>query len=71
MIQLKSYSFLLQKQIPLMNQLNVGTHECSVSDLDSAAQTLKDLASLVDEIGMEKLGNDLGIDLTANYFNSA
>jgi hypothetical protein len=59
------------RQIPLMNQLNVGTHDCSVSDLDSAAQTLKDLASLVDEIGMEKLGNDLGIDLTANYFNSA
>jgi len=58
------------RQIPLMNQLNVGTHDCSVSDLDSAAQTLKDLASLVDEIGMEKLGNDLGIDLTAFYINN-
>ena len=59
---------LLQKQIHLMNQLNVGIHDCTVTDLDSAAQTLQDLASLVDEIGMEKLGSDLGVDISAfNY----
>merc|ERR1712088_895106 len=54
----KYFTKNIVRQIPLMNQLNVGTHDCSVSDLDSAAQTLEDLASLVDEVGTEKLGND-------------
>ena len=59
----------LQNKIPLMNELNVGIHDCTVTDLDSAAQTLQDLASLVDEIGMEKLGSDLGVDISSFYYN--
>jgi len=66
----KFFTQNIVNKIPLMNELNVGIHDCTVTDLDSAAQTLQDLASLVDEIGMEKLGSDLGVDISSFYFNN-
>jgi hypothetical protein len=57
----------IANQIPLMNDLDVGFQDCSIKDLSSAARTMEDLADLVDEVGIERLGNDLGIDITQFY----
>ena len=50
-----------------MNDLGVGFQDCSIKDLSSAARTMEDLADLVDEVGIERLGNDLGIDIKQFY----
>ena len=53
--------------IPVMNDLNVGFVDCTMKDFNTAANTLDDLAALVDEIGIERLENDLGIDISQFY----
>ena len=53
--------------IPVMKDLDIGFVDCTVQDFDSAAKTLDDLAVLVDEIGIERLENDLGIDISQFY----
>jgi len=50
-------------QIPFFNDVNFGFVDCSVKDFNDAAQTLDDVASLVEEIGIGKLSKDLGINM--------
>merc|ERR1712212_550064 len=49
-------------QIPRLNALNIGFLDCSMKDFNEAAQTMEDIASLVEDIGLERLSNDLGFD---------
>ena len=47
-----------------MEDLNIGFADCSNNDIETAASTLDDLAKIIEEIGMEKLLNDLGLDVS-------
>ena len=49
--------------MPFINDVNFGFADCSVKDFNDAAQTLDDVASLVEEVGISKLSNDLGINM--------
>jgi hypothetical protein len=65
--QIRQGKFMAQKivdQVPRMNDLDIGFADCSNNDLESAASTLEDLAKIIEEIGMEKLLNDLGLDVS-------
>ena len=41
--------------------------ECSVTDLNSAADTMEDLADIIEEVGINRLKNQLGIDLSFDF----
>lgn len=58
----------IANQIPRIEDLNVGVHDCSETDLDSAASTMEDLAKIIEEIGIEKLLADLGLEMS--FLNS-
>lgn len=65
--QIRQGKFMAQKivnQIPRMEDLNIGFADCSNNDIETAASTLDDLAKIIEEIGMEKLLNDLGLDVS-------
>ena len=47
-----------------MNDLNIGFTDCTNADLDSTASTMEDLARIIQEIGLEKLMADLGLDIS-------
>jgi len=47
-----------------MNDLNIGFVDCTNNDLESTASTMEDLAKLIQEIGIEKLMADLGLDIS-------
>ena len=49
-----------------MSDLNVGYHDCSVTDLNNAAATMEDMANIIEEVGMDNLRGLLGI---GNSFN--
>ena len=53
-----------QAQIPQINDMNIGFLDCKAKDFNSAADTMEDIAALVEEIGFDKLVNDLGINLS-------
>jgi len=61
------FTYKIMNMIPVMKDLDIGFVDCTVQDFDSAAKTLDDLAVLVDEIGIERLENDLGIDISQFY----
>ena len=45
--------------------LGLGELECSRSgDFSVAVQTMEDLATIIDEVGIEQLQNQLGVDLS-------
>ena len=45
--------------------LGIGELECSNSgDFSVAVQTMEDLATIIDEVGIEQLQNQLGVDLS-------
>jgi len=54
-------------QIPRLEDLNIGFADCTNNDIESAASTLEDLAKIIEEIGLEKLLNDLGLDASFLY----
>ena len=45
-----------------MKDLNIGLF-CSVKDFKSAAATMDDLANLIQDVGINNLKNQLGLDL--------
>ena len=45
-----------------MNDLNIGFVDCTNNDLESTATTMEDLAKIIQEIGIEKLMADLGLE---------
>ena len=47
-----------------MNDLNIGFVDCTNNDLESTASTMEDLAKLIQEIGIENLMADLGLDIS-------
>ena len=47
-----------------MNDILVGWVDCTVTDFNSAAQTMDDIAALVEEVGLEKLSKDLGFNMS-------
>lgn len=53
-------------QIQKMNDLETDI-DCSVTDLNSAADTMEDLADIIEEVGINRLRNQLGIDLSFDY----
>merc|ERR1712142_1222618 len=54
----------IANQIPRLNDLNIGFLDCSMKDFNEAAQTMDDIASLVEDIGLERLSNDLGFNFS-------
>ena len=53
---------LSQTQIQNMKDLNTGL-DCSAGDFKSAAATMDDLANIIQDVGIDNLKNQLGIDL--------
>ena len=53
---------LSQTQMQNMKDLNIGL-DCSVKDFESAAATMDDLADIIQEVGIDNLKNQLGLDL--------
>jgi len=49
-------------QMQNIKDLNLGL-DCSVKDFESAAATMEDLANLIQEVGIDSLTNQLGLDL--------
>ena len=56
------FYFLSQTQIQNMKDLNMG-FDCSAGDFKSAAATMDDLANIIQDVGIDNLKNQLGIDL--------
>lgn len=56
---------LLQAQIENMRDLNVDL-DCSNTDLKSAAATMEDLANIIEDVGVENLKRQLGINMSFN-----
>ena len=52
----------LQTQIQNMKDLNTGI-DCSVRDFNSAAATMDDLADIIQDVGINNLKNQLGLDM--------
>ena len=63
---LKSKYF--QTQLNKIENLGLGSFECTRSgDFNVAAQTMADLATLIDEVGINNLSNQLGVDLSFTF----
>ena len=56
------FYFLSQTQIQNTKDLNMG-FDCSAGDFKSAAATMDDLANIIQDVGIDNLKNQLGIDL--------
>ena len=68
MSEIFSFCFLfpfLQTQIQNMKDLNTGI-DCSVGDFNSAAGILDDLANIIQDVGINELKNQLGVDIDFN-----
>ena len=48
-----------------MKDLNTGI-DCSVGDFNSAAGILDDLANIIQDVGINELKNQLGVDIDFN-----
>jgi len=55
-------------QIQEMKDLNIGG-DCKSKNLETAADTMDDIANIIEEVGIDKLGEDLGISKTSFNFN--
>ena len=52
----------LQIELQSVRDLNIGYLDCSGSDLASAAGNLEEVAELIEEVGLERLRQVLGIN---------
>ena len=50
-----------------MKDLNLGYLDCSGTDLSSAAGNLEEVAELIEEVGMERLRQFLGINTSLDF----
>ena len=57
-----SIRLLLQAQLEQMKDIDVGDLDCSDQDLISAAGSMEDLANIIQEVGLENLKRQLGVD---------
>ena len=59
---------LLQGQIQTMKDLDLGYNSCTEKqDLASAADNMDDLANIIEEVGMENLRKQLGINVLFDF----
>ena len=56
-------------QLQAMNDLNSGL-DCSVTDLASAANSMEDLANIIQDVGIDNLKRQLGVDLSFDLIRS-
>ena len=65
MSEIFSFCFLFpfpKTQIQNLKDLNTGI-DCSVGDFNSAAATMDDLANIIQDVGINTLKNQLGLDM--------
>ena len=55
-------SLLLQTQLQQMKDIDVGDLDCDAEDLNSAAASMEDLANIIQEVGIENLKRQLGVE---------
>ena len=59
---------LLQGQIQTMKDLDLGYNSCTgKQDLASAADNMDDLANIIEEVGMENMRKQLGINVLFDF----
>ena len=63
-----SYFFFMQVNINKLGDLDLGTLECDTpGSFKVAADTLDDLAGIIEDVGIEKLAEQLGLDLDFTF----
>ena len=53
---------LLQTQLQQMKDIDVGDLDCSGTDLNGAASSMEDLANIIQEVGIDTLKLQLGVE---------
>ena len=53
---------LLQTQLQQMKDIDVGDLDCSGTDLNGAAASMEDLANIIQEVGIDTLKLQLGVE---------
>ena len=56
-----------QNQLQSAKDLHLGYLDCSGTDLSSAAGNLEEVAELIEEVGMERLRQFLGINTSLDF----
>ena len=65
---MKQYNQCFQAQLNKIENLGFGTIDCTnFGDFSVAASTMTELAALIDEVGIEKLQKQLGVDLSFTF----
>ena len=60
----RSYHFHLKAQLNKIDNMDLGTLDCTrPGDFSVAAQTLEDLSVIIEDVGIESLQEQLGINL--------
>ena len=57
-----SNCLLSQAQLEQMKDIDVGELDCSAKDLNGAASAMEDLANIIQEVGIDTLRAQLGVD---------
>ena len=57
-----SNCFFFQTQLEQMKDIDVGDLDCSATDINGAATAMEDLANIIEEVGIETLKAQLGVD---------
>ena len=57
-----SNCFFFQTQLEQMKDIDVGDLDCSATDINGAASAMEDLANIIEEVGIETLKAQLGVD---------
>merc|ERR1712233_9627 len=66
----KEYVNKIVAQLNKIDNLRLGETDCSrPGDFSVAASTMEDLATIIDEVGIEQLENQLGVDLSFVFDN--
>lgn len=64
----KVYTDKVTAELEKLDTLGLGTSDCSNhGDISAAAQTLEDLATLIDDVGIENLQEQLGADIAFDF----
>jgi len=68
----KVYTDKVTAELTKLDTVGLGESDCSQhGDISAAAQTLEDLATLIDEVGIENLREQLGADIDFDFEPSA
>ena len=65
----RSYHFHLKAQLNKIDNMDLGTLDCTrPGDFSVAAQTLEDLSVIIEDTGVEALQEQLGINLNFVFY---